>query len=545
MTILAINKVSGSLKNKGFKNPNAPCSKRCVSYEKNKILKKELKYRAILFLTVFLALNVKDTFAQAANDSKLFVELKKADSLIFNEGFNKCNYAIFKKVLHNDLEFFHDQNGTQNLEQFYKSFTNSICSNPNFKPIRKLVTETLKVFPLKNNGEIYGAIQTGEHIFYIKEPNKELYATEQGKFIHTWVLENGHWKVKRILSYEHQPPAKDYGVKFNADYAYKLFDTDKDIEKLLKKHKISSIAIGLIKKGSLQQIRTFGNKTSNHPISNNSIYKVASLTKPITAFIVLKLIDEGSWSLDEPVSKYYVDEDIKHSKYLDKLTTRHILSHQSGFPNWRYLTDTKMLTFQFEPGTKWKYSGEGFEYLRKAIEKKFKRPFEDIAQEKLFKPLGMKNTYFYWTDKIDESLYAIEHDENGKPINFEKYTVASASANLLTTVEDYAKFLVYVLNGAGLSEKTYAEFLKVQAKEKDGIDWSLGMQMLSNLPNNETAFMHTGGDYGTKTIALIFKNSRDGLVLFSNSENGMVLWQKIISEYFGVKGNEIVRRNLE
>ncbi len=103
----------------------------------------------------------------------------------------------------------------------------------------------------------------------------------------------------------------------------------------------------------------------------------------------------------------------------------------------------------------------------------------------------------------------------------------------------------YILNGAGLSQKTYNEFLKVQANEKNGIDWSLGMQMLSDLPNNETAFMHTGGDYGTKTIALILKNSKQGLVLFSNSENGMVLWQKIISEYFGEIGEEIVRRNLE
>ncbi|MBC8300217.1 MAG: nuclear transport factor 2 family protein [Pelagibacterales bacterium] len=228
-----------------------------------------------LIFAIVLILTVQNSIAQVANNSDLFIELKKADSLIFNQGFNKCDYSTLKKVLHKDLEFFHDQNGTQNLEQFYNSFTNSICSNPNFKPIRKLVNETLKVFPLKNNGEIYGAIQTGEHIFYIKEPNKDLYATGQGKFIHTWILENGQWQVKRIVSYEHKPPTKDYGVKFNADYAYRLFDNDKEIEKLLKKHKIPSISIGLIKSGSLQQIRTFGNKKSAQPISNNSIYKVS------------------------------------------------------------------------------------------------------------------------------------------------------------------------------------------------------------------------------------------------------------------------------
>ncbi|WP_459211527.1 serine hydrolase [Aquimarina rhabdastrellae] len=495
-----------------------------------------------VILLIFIANN---SISQVPENSTLFIELKKADSLIFKEGFDKCNYAALKKVLHKDLEFFHDQNGTSNLEEFYESFTSSICSNPNFKPIRKLVKETLKVFSLKSNGEIYGAVQTGNHVFYIKEPNKELYATEQGKFIHTWILENGQWKVKRILSYEHKPPTKEYGKKFNADYAYKLFDNDKEIENLLKKHKIPSIAIGLIKNGTLQQIRTFGNKKSNQPISNNSIYKVASLTKPITAFVVLKLIDEGVWSLDKPVSNYFIDKDIKHSKYLHKLTTRHILSHQSGFPNWRYLTSDNKLSFQFEPGTKWQYSGEGFEYLRKAIEKKLEKPFEEIAQEKVFNPLGMNNTYFYWTNKIDEKQYAVEHDENGNLINYEKYIVTNAAANLLTTVEDYSKFLIHILNGAALSKRNYEEFLKVQANEKDGIDWSLGMQMLSKLPNNEIAFMHTGGDYGTKTIAIILKNSKDGLVLFSNSENGMVLWQKIIAEYFGTIGEEIIRRNLE
>ncbi|AXT56444.1 DUF4440 domain-containing protein [Aquimarina sp. AD1] len=498
-----------------------------------------------LIFVIVLTLTAKNSFAQVSNNSNLFIELKEADSLIFKEGFNKCNYLALKKVLHKDLEFFHDQNGSSNLEDFYKSFTSSICSNPNFKPIRKLVKETLKVFPLKNNGEIYGAVQTGDHVFFIKEPNKKLYATERGRFIHTWILENGQWKVKRILSYEHKPPKKNYGAKFDADYAYKLFDNDKEIEKLLKKHNIPSIAIGLIKKGKIQQIRTFGDKKPGESISKNSIYKVASLTKPITAFVTLKLIDEGVWNLDKPVSKYFIDEDVKYSKYVNKLTTRHILSHQSGFPNWRYLTDNKKLSFQFKPGSKWQYSGEGFEYLRKAIEKKFNRPFEEIAQEKLFNPLRMNSTYFYWTDKIDDKQYAVEHDENGKPINYEKHTVANASANLLTTVEDYAKFLGYILNGAGLSEKTYNDFLKVQANEKVGIDWSLGMQMLTNLPNNETAFMHTGGDYGIKTIAIILKNSKDGLVLFSNSENGMVLWQKIISEYFGAIGEEIVRRNLE
>ena len=127
-----------------------------------------------LFFVILLTLTVKNSIAQVKNNSDLFILLKKADSLTFNEGFNKCNYAALKKVLHQDLEFFHDD-GAANLEQFYSDFSKNICGNSNYKPIRKLLLETLEVYPLKNNGKLYGAIQKGEHNFYIKEQTRALY----------------------------------------------------------------------------------------------------------------------------------------------------------------------------------------------------------------------------------------------------------------------------------------------------------------------------------------------------------------------------------
>ena len=496
----------------------------------------------LIFILFLFTTNIN---AQVNTESSLFIELKKADSLFFEEGFNKCNFKVVESYISSDFEFYHDENGTQNREKFIKGFRESICSNTEKKPIRKLVEESLEVYRLKNNGETYGAIQKGIHLFYIKAPNKELYLTNIAKFTSIWILEGGDWKLSRILSYDHKEPNKNYGQKFDANFPMPLFANDSHISKLLKQHKIPSISIGYIENGVLKQLRTFGVQKDSIPTSINTIYKVASLTKPVVALVVLKLINENLWDLDEPVSNYYVDPDIKISPYLNKLTTRHILSHQTGFPNWRYLTKNNKLTFEFEPGTKFQYSGEGFEYLRKAVANKLNKPFEQIASEKLFKTIGMNNTYFYWTDKIDDNLYAVEHNESGKPIEFEKYDYVNAAANLLTTAEDYSKFIVYILNGAGLSTKLYSEFLTPQVNQKNGIDRNLGMQLLSSLPNNEIALMHTGGDYGTKTIVIAFLNSKKGLVLFSNSENGMVLWQKIITEYFGETGKEIVRRNME
>jgi len=498
-----------------------------------------------LLISIILLLFTASGNAQVSKNSALFIQLKKADSLFFEEGFNKCNFEILETYIPNDFEFYHDENGTQNKEQFFTAFRESICANTERKPIRKVVEGSLEVFRLKNNGETYGAVQKGIHLFYIKEPNKELYLTNIAKFTSVWNLENGKWKLSRVLSYDHKEPNKNYGQKFDANSPLPLFDSDIKISSLLKQHKIPSIAIGYIEDGKLKQLRSFGIQKQGAPASVNSIYKVASLTKPIVALVALKLIENGSLQLDKPISTYYVDPDVKNHPYLKKLTTRHILSQQSGFPNWRYLTESNKLTFEFEPGTKFQYSGEGFEYLRKAIENKLKKPFEQITAEILFEPLGMNNTHFYWTPEINENDYAIEHNENGEPITLKKYYDANAAANLMTTANDYSKFLIHIMNGAGVSENLYSEFLKIQVNEKNGIDRNLGMQLLSKLPNNEIAIMHTGGDYGTKAIVIALPNSKRGLVLFSNSENGMVLWQKIIAEYFGETGKEIIRRNLE
>ncbi len=146
--------------------------------------------------------------AQEKPDSDLFIALKKADSLIFDLGFNQCNFDVLEKTVHRDLEFLHDQGGIQNREEFFKAIRENICNPASVaKPVRKLTPGTLVVYPLKKDGEIYGAIQLGEHEFYLAEKSKPLRKTATAKFIHTWLLEDGQWKLYRVLSYDHQPVA--------------------------------------------------------------------------------------------------------------------------------------------------------------------------------------------------------------------------------------------------------------------------------------------------------------------------------------------------
>lgn len=163
-----------------------------------------LLFSKVVLLLFITASGIQPVRAQVAESSELYQTLAEKDSLLFNEGFNKCNIQVTEDIVSRDLEFYHDVSGLQNRKDFFEAIKENICSNPDRKPIRKLVLGTLEIFPLKDNGHTYGAIQKGLHQFYIKERGKELYLTSRAKFTHVWILEEGGWKLKTVLSYDHQ-----------------------------------------------------------------------------------------------------------------------------------------------------------------------------------------------------------------------------------------------------------------------------------------------------------------------------------------------------
>ena len=146
--------------------------------------------------------------AQVADTSELFQILSNRDSLLFQVGFNTCDIRQFEQLVSEDFEFYHDQSGiTPSKETFLAGTRDGLCKL-DYQPLRELVDGSLKVFPLKNNGKLYGAIQTGEHRFLAKYPGKEPYETSAALFTHVWLLENGEWKLSRVLSFDHHSPGK-------------------------------------------------------------------------------------------------------------------------------------------------------------------------------------------------------------------------------------------------------------------------------------------------------------------------------------------------
>jgi len=329
-----------------------------------------------------------------------------------------------------------------------------------------------------------------------------------------------------------------FAVLFPGTTATGTGDDDR-IQMLLKENKIPALGLGVIRDGKLVEVKVFGELKPGVPAPRNAIFNVASLTKPVVALLALKLVSAGKWSLDEPLDRYWVDPDIKDDPRHKKLTTRIILSHQTGFANWRWLNASKKLEFAFEPGTKYQYSGEGLEYLRKALEKKFDRPVEKLAHELIFKPLGMKDTRFFWDAGVDESRFAVGYDSKGGAYKIYKNTKANAADDLLTTVEDYGKFLTSVMSGGGLSKDVFREMVGRQVRTRENKYFGLGWEIY-DLGGGEYALSHGGSDEGVKTLVFLLPKSKRGLMIFTNSDNGTNVYEPLINQYLEGLGRRII-----
>lgn len=454
--------------------------------------------------------------AQESQNSALFLELKKQDSVFFERSFNQCDMAYLEKTVASDLRFYHDKGGHQDRATFFTNMKNNICSGTNRKPIRKVDERSLTVYPLYDDGKLYGAIQSGIHYFYIREAGKEDVSTNVARFTSVWILDKDSWKLRDVLSYDHQEPAERQGAAVT-------------VEQLLKDSHVPALGLGIIENGRVTRTEVYGTLDGKTVAPVNSIFKVASLTKPVVAVTALILVDKGLLGLDEPLYKYWIDPDLKGDTRVKKLTPRVVLTHQTGFPNWRHMSDSKKLAFEFEPGTRHQYSGEGFEYLRKAIELKLGKKIEDIVCEQLFIPAGMTDTRFWWDKSMDETRYARNFDTAGNIIPEARYYHANAAANLLTTVEDYSKFINYVLSGAGLSQWLQDEMCKDQILTGKNSSFGLGWEKLRGFSNDEFALLHTGRDPGVSTLAVMFPKSGNGYLIFLNGDNAMKIYEGMLT----------------
>lgn len=302
------------------------------------------------------------------------------------------------------------------------------------------------------------------------------------------------------------------------------------LENHMARLNVPVVGMGLIKDGKISEISIIGALEKGKLAPENTIFNVASLTKPIFAITVLKLVENGDWDLDEPIYPYWIDPDIKDDKRHQKLTTRIILSHQTGFSNWRWNNGKEKLAFNFDPGTDHGYSGEGYEYLRYAIETKFQKSIIEISDSLIFQPLGMNDTRYIWDEGMEAAPFAKWHNKRGELYDTFKRSDPCAADDLMTSVEDYCKFAIHVLNGAGLSSTLFDDMVKSQIKVSRNVGSGLGWEIYQNLPDEEYALVHGGSDRGVRARVILLPKSKDGIVIMTNGDKGMKIIRRLIKE---------------
>ena len=327
-----------------------------------------------------------------------------------------------------------------------------------------------------------------------------------------------------------------------------------DIPDLLKQSDVPGMSIALIRDGRVVWSAGFGvsNVNTGKPVTATTIFEAASLSKPVFAYAVLRLVDEGKLNLDTPLNKYLGNNyDVVNDDRINLITARHVLSHTSGFPNWRNGDRSTPLPINFRPGEKWSYSGEGMVYLSKVVEKITGMRFEAFMQKYALQPIGMTASSYIWRNRYD-SLKAYRHDVMGalsgriQPDNGKEDTLqeeGNAAASLQTTPTDYAKFIIAILNGKGLKKATREQMLTPQSRVNQKyppIAWGLGVG-LETMPEG-TYFWHWGDNGDAKAYVTAFLRDRSAVVYFADGANGLAFTKEILDDAIG--GNHPALANL-
>jgi CubicO group peptidase (beta-lactamase class C family) len=185
---------------------------------------------------------------------------------------------------------------------------------------------------------------------------------------------------------------------------------EQSIPQLMKEGDVPGLSIGLLRDGELVWRHGFGvkNTKTNDPVTDETVFEAASLSKPVFAYAVLKLVDAGKFDLDKPLNQYLPGNyDIGEDPRLGQITARRVLSHTTGFPNWR--PQGGALKIHFTPGDRFSYSGEGFVYLSKVIERVTGEKFNDFMKRMVFDPLGMSSSSYVWQESY-ETLKTFRHN---------------------------------------------------------------------------------------------------------------------------------------
>lgn len=336
------------------------------------------------------------------------------------------------------------------------------------------------------------------------------------------------------------------------------------VQHLMQIANVSGVAISVFNNNEPVYSKTFGLADVQQHIQllpNTEMYG-ASFSKMVFAYIVMQLVQDKIIDLDKPLvtylpkslpdykfdSKYKGYQDLKDDERYKKITARMCLMHTTGFPNWRWFEPDQKLKIKSDPGTRYSYSGEGIYLLQFVLEQITGENLETIAQERVFQPLGMKNTSYVWQNSFDTNI-CYGHNEKGEPYELKKRNEANAAGSMTTTLNDFTKFYTALINHKNLTKKSFDEMTSTQVRIKskaqfgpraiidsadnDNIQLSYGLGVgVFHTPYGR-AFFKEGHDDGWGHYSICYPDKKIAIVIMTNNDNGESIFKELLEYAIG------------
>ncbi len=319
---------------------------------------------------------------------------------------------------------------------------------------------------------------------------------------------------------------------------------------------IPGSAIAIVENGYVKILQTYGEASPGIPVTADTVFGVASISKMVTAWGVMHLVDLGKMDLNQPLSKYLSTEQRNQLLFdTSTLTIRQLLSHTTGLSDrsgkdyWppqqipplidelsaKLRSGKPVLRFTAKPGTSWAYSTGAYGLLQLAIENASGLPFARYMQEQVFKPLGMSHSFF-GNPELTPGRVAVHFDETGAPIVRAGYANLAGAA-LYTTIGDFSKFGLADTNDSthGVLKSGDLPLMKASAPGTNGT-FGLGY-FIETLADGEKLVGHDGSDVGWNAMYRSIPSKRAAFIMLTSSSTGVAAYAPALCAWLRYSAN--------
>jgi CubicO group peptidase (beta-lactamase class C family) len=327
-----------------------------------------------------------------------------------------------------------------------------------------------------------------------------------------------------------------------------------NIAERMKHYNVKGVSLAVINNGKIEWAKGYGVRETetNLPVTADTLFQAGSISKPVAAMAVLKMVQDGRLNLDEDVNKKLVSWKMPENDFTkeQKVTLRRLLSHSAGVGVWGfggYPADTKLLPDVPQildgsapantkpvrvieaPGAKWSYSGGGFTVMQLLMTDVSGKPFPALMDETVLKKLGMKSSTYQLLPPDPPQQVAIGYGPRGERPPFKWFIHPEmAAAGLWTTPSDLARFAIEIEQAyAGKSKKVLSQKMVKQMLSKQTGGWGLGIT-LSGEGDKAFRFSHGGANTGFRNRMVAYTGTGQGAIVMTNAEQGDALCGEIL-----------------